>query len=366
MDAMVMADDEIKVLHGALDEREDGEIILRGVIDPSCLQYLRTDDYQREVLRPVATTRGKPSPIKIAVVKGVTLPDVELGMRGLRCDSRGGTYTLKDPVYIIDGLQRISTIRGYNELNPEAPSKTQVGAVIHFGTTKEYEKERFLALNTSRSPMSPNVILRNAREDHSSILTLHGLCNNDKDFPLYGRVSWQQNAMRGQLLSALILARTALALHKHIPSATTKAGKIPAVAGPGSSNVITISMALDNMAKTLGLRHFRDNVKTFFDVVDEVFGLRVIEYRELAVQTKGNFLITLASVMSAHNNFWDDAGTVLTVDADMKRRLKNFPLHDPAIERMAGGGGSVLPLLFNMMVDHLNKGRSRNRLQERK
>ena len=359
-------DTEIKVLNAALDEREGGEVILRGVIASESLVHLRTDDYQREVLRPISATRGKPSPIRTAVVKGITLPDVELGMRGLRCDSRGGTYILKDPVYIIDGLQRISTVRGYNELNPEEPSKTQIGAVIHFGTTKEYEKERFLALNTSRTPMSPNVILRNAREEHPSVLTLYGLTNNDKDFPLYGRVSWQQNAMRGQLLSALILARTAAAIHKHVPSADKRGTTRGAVDSVGSIKVTGVATALDNTVKTLGLRHFRENVKTFFEIIDEVYGLRVIEYRELAVQTKGNFLITLASVMSAHANFWENgASTMLQIDADMRKRLKNFPIHDPSIERMAGAGSAVAPLLFNMMVEHLNKGRRQHRLQAR-
>jgi len=77
-----MAEDiEIKVLNAALDEREDGTIVLRGVIHPDCLQYLKVDDYQREILRPVTATRGKPSPVKTAVWSHAQLPDVDLGMR---------------------------------------------------------------------------------------------------------------------------------------------------------------------------------------------------------------------------------------------------------------------------------------------
>lgn len=360
-------DFEIKVLNAALDEREDGTIVLRGVIHPDSLQYLKVDDYQREVLRPVTATRGKPSPVKTAVWTHAQLPDVDLGMRGARCDSRGDVYTLKDPVYIIDGLQRISTVLGYNAANPEEPTRSSIGATVHFGTTKEWEKERFAALNTGRSPMSPNVLLRNARDEHPSILTLYGLCHNDKDFVLYGRVSWQQNPIRGQLMTALILARTMAALHKHIPSANLRAGNKAAPQTGTSTKSSTLPSQLDGMVKTLGLRHFRENTKTFFETIDECFGLRVIEYRELAVQTKGNFLTTLAGVMSSHANFWEDgAGTVLKIDADMKKRLKTFPLHDPAIERLAAAGNAVMPILFNMMVDHLNKQRSKNRLQERK
>lgn len=364
---MANEDVEIKVLNAALEEHEDGSIVLRGVIHPDCLQYLKTDDYQREVLRPVTSTRGKPSPVKTAVWTHAQLPDVDLGMRGARCDSRSDTYTLKDPVYIIDGLQRISAVIGYNAAHPEEPTRSSIGATIHFGTTKEWEKERFAALNTGRSPMSPNVLLRNARDEHPSVLTLYGLCHTDKDFPLYGRVSWQQNPVRGQLMTALIMARTAASLHKHVPSANPRASN-KAAAGTGTSTKSsTLGSALDGMVKTLGLRHFRDNVKTFFEVVDECYGLRVIEYRELAVQTKGNFLTTLASVMSAHGNFWEDgAGTTLSVDSDMKKRLKSFPLHDPSVERMAAAGNAVAPILFNMMVDHLNKQRSKNRLQARK
>lgn len=356
---------EIKIIHGALDEHEDGSIVLRGVVAPECLHHLLVDDYQREVLRPVASTRGKQSPIKTAVVAGAPLPDVELGMRGLRCDSNGSTFTLKDPVYIIDGLQRISTVRDYNDLNPEEPTKTQIGAMVHFGTTKEYEKERFTLLNTSRTPMSPNVILRNVRDRHPTILTLYGLCNNDKDFPLYGRVSWQQNSARGQLITALILARTALMLHKHIPSSNPKAPlRTGSLGGVGSVKVTSVAAALDNLIKGAGgLRQFRENVKTYFETIDECFGLQTIEYRELAVQTKGNFLMVLASVMSAHGNFWtDDSRTILKIDADMKRRLKKLPIHDPGVARLAAAGGAVGPTLFNIFVEHLNKGRSRHRL----
>ena len=41
----------IKVLSGALDELTEGQIVLRGVIDPASFRGLLKPDYQRETLR---------------------------------------------------------------------------------------------------------------------------------------------------------------------------------------------------------------------------------------------------------------------------------------------------------------------------
>ncbi|EKD32731.1 MAG: hypothetical protein ACD_76C00158G0003, partial [uncultured bacterium] len=40
----------VKLVHGALDEVDGGEIILRGSLDNESLHLLKAADYQREVL----------------------------------------------------------------------------------------------------------------------------------------------------------------------------------------------------------------------------------------------------------------------------------------------------------------------------
>lgn len=98
---------QVRVLNGALDvDSERNDIILRGRLDPDCLEALLVDDYQREIL-PAATIRE----IMPAVETG-EVPDIDLGMRGENCRSeKDGSYVLHDPVYIVDGLQRTTAAR---------------------------------------------------------------------------------------------------------------------------------------------------------------------------------------------------------------------------------------------------------------
>lgn len=338
-------DGKVKVLYSSLEEDEDGNIVLRGVIDPASLYNLLTDDYQREVLRPVSDTR-KSSKIKRAVANGKPLPDVVLGMRGEHFHSREDVTFLDDPVYIIDGLQRISTVRDWNELYPDKITKTRIGAKIHFGTSKAWEKEQFEILNVDRTPMSPNVLLRGKREDNVSIATLYGLSTNDPNFALYGRVSWMQYRHKGDLVTALILARVAHTLFAGHPGTSTK--HLPPL--------------LDAVAERTKLSKFREGIKAFFDIIDQCFGIRTVVYRETSVATKGNFLIAMASVMAHHEDFWRNGS--LYVDADMKRRLRTFPVGDPSIERLSGAGSAVMPELYRRIVDHLNY-RKQNKLTKK-
>lgn len=46
---------QLKVLSGALDELTEGQIVLRGVIDPGSLGSLLQPTYQRETLRKAKT-----------------------------------------------------------------------------------------------------------------------------------------------------------------------------------------------------------------------------------------------------------------------------------------------------------------------
>jgi len=123
----------LKVLSGALDELTEGQIVLRGVIDPASLGGLLKPDYQRETLRK-ATIEGLMSAFRDGAGR---VPDVELAVRGERygCTDSGGTYTITGDVFIIDGLQRISAAKHF----AADGGKPLVGAMIHFGTTEEWK-----------------------------------------------------------------------------------------------------------------------------------------------------------------------------------------------------------------------------------
>lgn len=336
----------VKIINGALDELPNGDIVLRGVVEPGTLDSLKVDGYQREVM-PL-TALGS---IIDALKQGETLPDIELGMRGEEYKERNGVITLGNSVFIIDGLQRINAALHLRTAHPEV--QTRIGAMVHFGTSREWERERFRILNTLRSKVSPNVILRNKREESTAIDALFSLCEKDKSFVLHDRVSWQQRMTRGQLLGALMLSKVAGRLHAH--KAPTK-----------RTNLEELVPALDKAIVVFGVQNFRDNTRAFFDLVDECWGIKRIQYKEGAAYIKGSFLGVLAAVLSDHLDFWRQPDEKkLSIDASLRRKIALFPVNDPQVVNLASSGGKSRDMLYMMMRDHINRGKRGKRLKSR-
>lgn len=339
----------VRVIAGALDESDlrGGTVILRGVIDKESLKHLRVDDYQREAL-PLSSLAG----LIAAVQQGDALPDIEIGMRGTRCTGRGDSYFLNDPCFIIDGQQRVNAV--LTALSRSTDISPRLGAMIHFDTTRKWEMERFRILNSMQAKVSPNVLLRNAREQNAGLASLYGLCSNDKTFPLYNRVTWSQSMKRGDLISALTLAKITNRLHSH-----KSAGK--------SGNLHDITRQLEQLGQVVGNGNVRANMKTFFDIIDTAFGIKLVQYREMAPYLKSAFLTTLAQVFADHYDFWsDDENKKLFVEIDLRRKLQSFPLTDPNIAGMISAGGKASGLLYQLIVNHLNRGKRTRHIQARR
>lgn len=346
----------IKLQNAGLDEI-DGQIIAHGWIDIESINRLRVAPYQREVLERVGNKRTS---LAIAVNNAVRLPDIMLGMRGENVTFPKGTSfcLLHDEVYIIDGLQRIFALKSHVERNPDGAKKLRIGAEVRFNTTKDSERELFLVLNTSRIPVSPNVVLRNLRETHKSILTLYGLSMADKDFPLYQRVSWSQRMGRGELVTAQILTRIAKALHG-FANVTN-----PRSVGSASRSD-QLANALDAVVDKVGMQTFRRNMSAFFELVDTCWGIRTVQYTERNTQLKGNFLVTLARLLCDHTNFWKLGTDELFVGAIERRKLAAFPVLDPEIARLAGAGSMTQSILLELIIEHMDKGKKLHRLKKR-
>lgn len=361
----------VKVLNGALEEAPDGSIVLRGTLAMDSLQGLRVDDYQREVLSTSGSGGRKTSKIRKGIETGARMPNIELGMRGQNFDSSGRTFILKDPVYIVDGLQRVSAMLQYLEDHEGKPNGAlPLGAEIHFKTNKQLEKERFAALNGSlRTPVSPNVLLRNMRESHPALLTLYGLSTRDKDFALYERVTWNQRMKQGELLTAMSVVKAVLNLHRPIVE-LTKVGSQRGgnkVKGPASSPENNRALAvpvLDRVAREIGLQTFRENVKDFFSLIDECFGIRSIEYGEAQGHLRSNFLTVLGSFIANNPQLWEDEDQhSMKIDRWTRDRLKSFPVNDPEIRRLSAAGTMVIPTLYNYLLNHMNKHKSKNKFK---
>lgn len=336
----------ITIINGALDESSSGSIILRGVVSKDSLEDLKTDDYQRMSFES-KNIKG----LRKAIADGKSIPNIMLGMRGQRIRNAPGstTFVLVEQVYIIDGYQRVTAALSCLARNPDLD--VRLGCEVHFGTTKDYERDLFETINTRPTRVSSSVLLRNRREDSPIVLTLYGLSNNDREFALFERIQWDQRRARGELLTAVGFAKTCSRLHAH--------------KGPGgnANTLHELVNGLERQAASVGLNRMRQNTKQFVDVVDYCWGLRSIQQTAKAPQVRQNFLHTLARLFSRHANFWrDEERKELWVDADLRNKLKRFSLHDPTIAHLTSATGKAGDHLLSLMIEHMNKGRKKNRL----
>lgn len=333
----------IVFIHAALDESPQGECVLRGVISPESLNLLQTADYQREIL-PLASINQL-----VKAFDSGSLPDIELGMRGENFVEEGGQVILRDSVFIIDGLQRVTAAKIKYDRGDAIPPR--LGAVVHINTNETWERERFRILNMDRTRLSPNVLLRNWRYDYSVIEILYALTTADKSFVLRDRICWQQRMKREELLTASTFARTVSRLHGHL-GATASGGRIDQV-----------TVGLQRIMDTIGKNVFRDNVKTFFNVVDGAWGVKRVAFKEGAVYMHGTFLFALARLLSQHEDFWK--GNRLFVEAPLMRKLAGFPIRDPQVVQLSSSGGKAGEMLYMLMVEHINSGKRTKRLKSR-
>ena len=170
----------VMITKAALDDRGNGDTILRGVIDPASLPFLLVGKYQRGV-QPKKSLRG----MMKALENSGGVPALELGMRGHSFTKAEGNFFLHDPIYIIDGLQRRTAALEVLKNG----SQPRLGVTIHFDTTEAWETTRFELLNTSRTNLPAGVLIRNLSNENPAIKMLCDL-GFDSSFALAKRVSW--------------------------------------------------------------------------------------------------------------------------------------------------------------------------------
>lgn len=324
----------LKVVNGALDEL-NGNIVLRGVIDPTCFGNVKVGGYQREEARASHIAK-----LVRALSSGARFPDIEIGIRGGNYRERDGAFYIEHDCYVVDGFQRLTAAKRF--LAESQKNEIHIGALLHFGTTEEWERARFKTLNMDRARVSPNVILRN-EVDSQVVKALYSMSENDKEFVLRGKISWNQRMNRGELLGALLVMKVIGVLHSH--------------SGPGiASRVEDLVASMDKTLAIVGVNVWRANVRTFFSVLDQAFGVRSIAYRDLSVHIRGGFLFSLARVFADHQTFWDEQR--LNVARHDIEKLRDFPIRDPGIASViANSNSKANPILYARLMQHMNKGR---------
>jgi hypothetical protein len=324
-------------------------VILRGVIDPDSLSEIRSDDYQREVLRGT-----KHKQLKAAVLQSA-VPDVELGVRGDNFDTENiegrDVIVIRHHVHVIDGLQRLSA--GCSVMGENPTAKVRIGAKIHFNTTRQWEMDYFQILNQQRTRVSPNVLLRNERDKNRAIKMLFNLTAEGSPFVLAGRVQWSQLRGRKELITALNILRVSGILHSAFMSGG-RSNDLNEMFGSGTG--------IEKIMDSVGEKVFRANIAYFFDLIDECWGIKDVAYVDRCTHMKGGFLTALAELMCRHNEFWTDR-KALFVDKSSRGKLKKFSIADPEVIRLAGSNGMATKTLYVMLLDHMNSGRRTRRLE---
>lgn len=335
----------VRILNAALDDdiSSPAGLIVRGRIAPATLRFLKVDNYYQRQAEPRAE-------LWAAYRDGVVTPDIDVGVRGDDYDVDGPDIIIRAPAYIIDGQQRVWNALQF--MDQIAGVDVRLGAQVHFASTREWEAHRFTDLNRFTKSIRPSIYLRNWREKHIGIATLWGLTTNEPAFVLHERVCWEQNMRRGQLINAFLLAQIASRLHAHH-------------VGVSSYRVEKLAQAVDSCARAVKTNIFRDNVRTFFEVIDHAFGVRTIEYHRRAPHLKSTFLAMLARLFSRHLNFWDGGDNRLVVNAEWRQTLARFPLNDPEWARLCGSGGAASEILYEMMLRRMNSGKRIHHLRPR-
>lgn len=341
----------VHIMNAFLDDLND-EIILRGVIDPASLPLLKVDLYQRE-----ARSGSSLQKMVAALKEGASFPSLDLGMRGGHYSEQSetpGSFYLHDDIFIIDGLQRqTAALRAIHD-----GFIPNIGVTIHFNTNRPWEKARFRVLNISSIKLAANVMLRNLAEENAAINLLVQMCH-DSSFALCRRVCWQQTMKRGELLNALTFLKISAMLHSRFATVAPK--------GTANSGDTDMTGAFEQVAgkfeRTMNRcsrKVVQDNIKTYWEVIDEVWGVRNIAYKELAVHLRGSFLLALARVFADHTNFWND--NRLVVEKELRKKLALFKIQDPSIANLAGASGKAKDTLYRLLVDHINSGKRTKRL----
>jgi hypothetical protein len=344
---------------GDLEEDDQGEVIIRGHIMKEAINLLQVGPYQRAAGFSPAKTKKLMKVIEAGKIR--QFPDVILGMRGhewetVRTNSGGQGIALRDPVFIVDGLQRVWAWKRVTEENPT--KIYSLGAKIYINTTQEKEAVMFRELNTGHTAMAPSVILRNEKEISRVAAMLFGL-SHQEDFALCERVAWDQvlsHSQGGELIRGATLLHILRAIHSH---------KFQGDPGGRHSGGILANLAsTDNQIDNIGLMEARQNLITFFNVVDEAWGIRNLTTNRSYPQLLWGWLNTLARVFSDHTDFWKNEDTRLYVPTYAIKNLKSkIDPGDKAIYDLAKGTISDREILYAQIVKRINQKGLNNRAE---
>lgn len=311
--------------------------VVRGTLLPQFMPEAKGVIIIPEYQRMEMTSGDKQADLMAALApEGIGVPgDLLACMRGESFHRVGQSEVVleTDSLYLLDGHQRIAAARA----RLKAGQKVQpLGIKILLGTAEEEEVKLFEQHNLYQTNVSSDVHLRNS-DTNPTIRDLHKFATTTEGFP---KVRWDQQKVPGEQLKARMLFETTIVLHGYSP------GK----------PLDEILVALEEVGKKHGTTLVVQNVKAFFEVVEEIFGVRPDDERDDAVRVSKlmyrlPLLCGLAKLFSKYEQFWDKKSPnklkVSKVDIKKLRGLKAKDL-DRELER-AGATKAVHELLLRRL-----------------
>jgi len=123
----------------------------------------------------------------------------------------------------------------------------------------------------------------------------------------------------------------------------------------------TLADNMNTVMKRIGRQVVRNNIKTYWGTIDEVFDIKNVTWKEGAGYLRQTFNMVLSRVFANHQDFWNDAS--FKINIDLKKKLSLFPVTDPHIASLCSASGPSIDILYNMIVQHINSGRRSRRLK---
>jgi hypothetical protein len=295
--------------------------------------------------------------MKKAIEEGTELPDITIGIRGGDDVVKfGNDVAIVDAdCYIIDGLQRWTATCLAAQDHPDL--RVVLGIKGYTNSDVTFERLMFRKMNTNHTAMAASVILRNEKEDSRVAATLYGVSVNEPSFALHRHVAWEQEAdktLGAHYIRGAGLLRILATLHAHLMTGVKTAG---------TSQTLSLLAVCDRRIDGVGLPIARKNLIEFFDVIDEVWGIRDTPIKFGIIYMLEPWLIQVSRILSNHREFW--RGSELFVTKDWIRDLGKVNPNDPDLIQLTRGNHVQHEILYATMLNLINKGKSTGRLVNR-
>lgn len=313
---------------------------IHGTLDLSTITELRIGTYQRELL--LKRMNGYAKDYK----DGAVVDELTLGMRGDRYEVNGdGSVTCYDPVFVIDGQQRAGG--GIAAMIADETCEPFLTARIFIGTDSAWEQNQFKIRNRKREPVSANVHIRNLREEGNRFALLLYDLSFDPAFALCNRVTWNNGAKRGEVISAIGVLKVCSELFSRF------------AVGLINTKHEVMADKLNAVALKLGFDVTRNIIIDYWDVIDRTRGIRNIGFDGPYTQAKQPFNRGVAQCFAQHREFWK--GNVLKVPRIYRERIININFDDPVIAPLIHGAiaGPNIFALAEWLRRWFNRGRPR-------